>query len=131
MYVCIVRQQSLFVRVVEVRAVVDGGLGCRGSAEDFGLPGVEVGVEVYDADGAVGFVDGAEEGQRDGVVAAEGYDAGEGLFVFGGAELFCVCGRGAHEEAVVTFFDLLDRVGIVVAGSVSVLGSSNCASFGE
>ena len=62
MYVCVVRQQSLLVRVVKVRAVVDGGLGCRGSAEDFGLPGVEVGVEVYDADGAVGFVDGAEEG---------------------------------------------------------------------
>ena len=62
MYVCVVRQQSLLVRVVKVRAVVDGGLGCRGSAEDFGLPGVEVGVEVYDADGSVGFVDGAEEG---------------------------------------------------------------------
>lgn len=58
-YVCVVRQQPFPVRVVEVRAVVDGCLGRRGSAEDFGPPGVEVGVEVDDADGAVGFVDGA------------------------------------------------------------------------
>ena len=65
------------------------------------------------------------------MVAAEGYDAGEGLFVFGGADLFCVCGWGPHEEAVVAVFDLLDCVGIVVAGRTSVLGSSNGASFGE
>ena len=127
MYVCIIRQQPLSVCVVKVRAVVDGSLSCRGSAEDFGLPGVEVRVEVYDADGTVGFVDGAEEGERDGVVAAEGYDAGEGLFIFGWADLVCICGRGAHEEAVVTFFDLLDCVGIVIAGSTSVLRSSTVA----
>ena len=48
--------------VVEVRPVINGGLNRGGSAEDFGLPSVEVGVEVDDADGAVGFVNGAEEG---------------------------------------------------------------------
>lgn len=66
----IVGQQALLVRVVEVGAVVDGGLFGGGAAEDFGAPGVEVRVEVDDADGPVGFVDGAEEGERDGVVAA-------------------------------------------------------------
>ena len=59
MYVCVVGQQPFPVRVIEVRAVVDGCLGCRGSAEDFGSPGVEVGVEVDHADRTVGFVDGA------------------------------------------------------------------------
>ena len=119
----VVRQQPLSVRVVEVCAVVHGGLERRGSAEDFGLPGIEVGVEVYDADGTVGFVDGAQEGKRDGVVAAKGYDAREGLLVLCRADLFCVGGRCAHEEAVVTVFDLLNCVGVVVAGDMSVLGS--------
>ena len=50
------------------------------------------------------------------MVAAKGYDARECFLVFGGADLFCICGRCAHEEAVVTFLDLLDCVGIVVAG---------------
>ena len=102
--------------MVEVRPVVHRGLRGRGSAEDFGPPGVEVGVEVDDADGSVGVGEGAVEGQRDGVVSAKGYDAGEGLFIFGGADLVRVRGRCAHEEAVVPVFDLLDCVGIVVAG---------------
>ena len=117
------------MRVVEVRAVVYRGLKGRGSAEDFGLPGVEVGVKMYDADGTVGFVDGAEEGKRDGVVATEGDDAGKGLFVLGRALLFCICGRCAHEETVVTFFDLLDCVGIIVAGDVLVLDISGVIAW--
>ena len=55
------------------------------------------------------------------MVPAEGYDAGEGLLVFGWAGFFCVGGRRAREEAVVAFFDLLDCVGVVVARIVSVL----------
>ena len=114
------------MRVVEVRPVVDRGLSGRGSAEDFGPPGVEVGVEVDDADGSVGFGDGAEEGQGDGMVSAKGYDAGEGLFVFGGADLVRIRGRCAHEETVVPFLDLLDCVGIVVAGICQLVGSIWC-----
>ena len=132
MYVRVVRQQPLAVRVVEVCAVVDRGLRRGGSAEDFGLPGVEVGVEVDDADGAVGFVDGAQEGERDGVVAAQGYDAGEGLPVLSGTDLLCVRGGRAHEEAVVAIFDLLDCVGVVVAGEGGYVraGSIVVRSFG-
>ena len=59
MYVRIIRQQSLPVRVIEVRTVIYGGLSSRGSTKDFRPPGVEVGVKVYDADRTVGFVDGA------------------------------------------------------------------------
>ena len=50
------------------------------------------------------------------MVTSEGYDAGEGFFVFGGADLVGICSGGAHEEAVMTVFDLLDCVCIVVAG---------------
>lgn len=59
------------------------------------------------------------------MVATQSYYAWEGLFILGRADLFCICGGCAHEEAVVTFFDLLDCVGIVVAGDMSVLGSSS------
>ena len=40
MDVCVVAQQAFFVRVVEVRAVIDGGLRAGGAAEDGRLPGV-------------------------------------------------------------------------------------------
>ena len=111
----VVGEEALLGGVVEVGAVVDGGLAGRGAAEDLGPPGVEVGVEVDDADGAVGFVDGAQEREGDGVVAAEGDDAGEGLALFGDAFLVGVGVGGAHEEGVVAVLDLLDRVGVVVA----------------
>jgi len=44
--VCVVAEQAFVGGVVEVRAVVYGGLEGGGAAEDFGLPGVEVAVEV-------------------------------------------------------------------------------------
>ena len=48
----------------------DGGVGAR-------VPGVEVGVEVEEGDGAgVGFGKGAEGGEGDAVVAAEGDEFG-------------------------------------------------------
>ena len=118
--------------VVEIRAVVYRCLFCGCSAEYFWLPGVEVRVEVDYGYGAVGFVDGAQEGERDSVVAAERYDAREGLFVLCGANFFCICGGCAHEEAVVAVFDLLDCVGVVVAGGyVSVVLFELCASLGR
>ena len=100
--------------VVEIGAVIDGGLLGRGTAEDFRSPGVEVRVEVNNANGSVCFVDRAEEGQGDGVVAAEGDDAWECFLSVGGA------GEGggghgySHQEGIVAIFDLLDCIGIVV-----------------
>lgn len=82
--------------------------------------------------GTVGFVDGAQEGERDGVVATEGYDAGEGLFVLGRANLFCIGGGCTHEEAVMAFLDLLDCVDVVVAEDMSgTLRLELCASLGR
>lgn len=72
-------------------------------------------VEVDDADGAVGAVDAPEQGKSDGVVAAEGDDAGEGFALFGGALLVGVGVGLPHEEGVVTFFDLSDGVRVVVS----------------
>ena len=114
----VVGEEAFLGGPVEVRAVVDGGLLGRGAAEHLGPPGVEVAVEVDDADGAVGFVDAAEEGERDGVVAAEGDEAGEGFSLEGEALFVSVGVRRAHEQAVVAVFDLLDCIGIVVASEL-------------
>jgi hypothetical protein len=111
----VVGQQALLRRMVEIRAVVNGSYLGGGATEDFGLPGIEVGIEVDYGDGSVGAVDGAEEWECDGVVAAEGDDSWEGLAVFGRPFLFGVCGGGPGEDAVVAFFDLVERPGVVVS----------------
>jgi hypothetical protein len=66
-------------------------------------------------DWAVGFVDTAEQGQGDGVVPAECDDARECLAGF--ADTWLVGGGEgcAGEEGVVSVFDLLQRVVVVVA----------------
>lgn len=96
MDVGVVGEEALLGGVEEVGAVVDAGLFAGGAAEDFGTPGVagwgvgllvglwdgrgvmelEVGyyvqmaVKVDDGYGAVFAVDGAEEGEGDGVVTS-------------------------------------------------------------
>ena len=112
----VIGEEALFVGVVEVGAVVDGGLVGWGAAEDFGAPGVEVGVEVDDGDGAVGARDGAEEGESDGVVAAKGDEAGEGFAGLGVPRQVGVGGWGARQEIVVALFNLPQCVGVVVGG---------------
>lgn len=54
----VVGEQTFLSSVEEICAVVYGGLLGGGTAEDFGLPGVEVGVEVDYGDGAI-FAGGA------------------------------------------------------------------------
>ena len=49
MDVGVVAEQAFVGGVVEVGAVVDGGLEGGRATEHFGLPGVEVGVEVWDS----------------------------------------------------------------------------------
>jgi hypothetical protein len=118
MDVGVVPQQSLLGGVVEVRAVVDAGLLAGCSTEDFGLPRIEMGVEVDDGDWTIGAVDAAEERQGDGVVASQGDDAGEGMSFLADAQGGGVRGGGTLQDAVVAFFDLLEGVGVVVAGSL-------------
>lgn len=71
-------------------------------------------VKVDDGDRPVGAVDGPQQGEGDGVVAAEGDDARERLALDGRAALVGVGRRGAGEDAVVAVFDLLERPGVVV-----------------
>lgn len=54
-----------------------GAVGVLGA--EVGVPGVQVGVEVEQGDRAVLLGHGAQQGQRDGVVAAEGHQAGAGV----------------------------------------------------
>lgn len=84
------------MRMPEIRSMVYRSLLGRCAPEYFGSPGVEVRVKVDHADGTVCSIYGAKEGERDGVVAAEGYEAGEGFFLEGGANFCCVGHGGAH-----------------------------------
>jgi hypothetical protein len=53
MDVGVVGEETLLRGVKEVCSVVDAGLLGGRTAEDFGLPGVEMGVKVDDTDGAI------------------------------------------------------------------------------
>lgn len=64
-------------------------------------------VEVDDGDWAVGAVHGAQEWEGDGVVAAEGDDAWEGLAVECWAFLVGVRGGCAAQQSIVAFFYLV------------------------
>ena len=69
-----------------------------------------------DADGTVGFVYGPEQRERDRMVTTQSDDAGEGFAFQCGAKFVCIGLGLAHEELVMAVFDLLDGVGIVIAG---------------
>jgi hypothetical protein len=104
----VVLQKTLHRSVVEVCPVVDACNLAWGAAEDLGLPGVKVRVEVDHGDWAVGLVHAAKDWEGDGVVAAHGDDTGESLALLRETGLFGVGGGLAHEDAVVAFFDLVD-----------------------
>lgn len=87
MNISIVPQQTLLMRMEEVSPVVDTRLLCRTATEDFGFPGIEMGVEVDDGYGAVSAVHASEEREGDGVVASKGYDARERFAVFGDSDV--------------------------------------------
>lgn len=82
--------------------------------------GVEMAVEVNHGHGAVGTVDGAQQRQGDGVVAAEGDDTGESAALDGRASLVGVSGRRAGQEVVVSLLNLMQRPGVVISGRVSL-----------
>jgi hypothetical protein len=125
--IAVVGEQAFLGSPVEVGAVVDGGLLGRRATEDLGLPGVEVGVEMDDADGAVGAVDTAEKWESDCVVTAQGDEARQGAARLGHTGL----GGGreglASEESVVALFNLLQRVGVVVGGDWDVAAVNHLA----
>lgn len=71
-------------------------------------------VKVHYRHGAVCAVDGAQQRQGDGVVAAEGDDARQGLALLGWAGLVRVGCWIAREDAVVALLDLVKRPAVVV-----------------
>lgn len=120
MDVGVVREEAFLVRVPEVRPVVDTRHFGGRPAEHLGLPGVEVGVEVDDADGAVGAVHASQEREGDGVVASEGDDSRECLSILARPFLFRVRSRRAAQDGIVAFLNLFEGVGVVVGGDGDV-----------
>lgn len=102
--------------------MIDSGLFGGRTAEDFGLPGVEVTVEVDHRNLPISTVDRAEQREYDGVVSTEGDDARVMLAVrrdgherLPGDRVVAECGESrAVEKLLVTVFDLLDGILIVV-----------------
>lgn len=78
-------------------------------------------VEVNDSDWAVGLVHTAQQGQSNGVVATHGNDTREGLAMLRLASNVGIGSGFTHENAVVTFFDLLNSPLVVVSDVWSVI----------
>ena len=97
-----VREEGLLVRVFGVEP--GGGVG-------EGRPCVQVGVEVDYGYGAVDFVQSAESGEGDGVVASECQELGCAAVCDGA--LLVGCGCGAVREAGVCLRHLPQREGVV------------------
>lgn len=129
MDVCVILQQALHSRMVEVSAyrakdtcqrnltdtivccvltVVDRCYLARSTAEDLRLPRVKVTVEMDDSHRPIRAVHAAEQRQSDGVITAHGDNTREGLIFLRKSRFVGVSGRVAHEDAVVAFFDLVD-----------------------
>lgn len=79
-------------------------------------------VEVNHRNWPVRAVDGPQKRQCDGVVAAQGDDTGECLALLRGAKFVCVGGRVTGEDAVVTFFNLVESPRIVISAPGLVNG---------
>lgn len=75
-------------------------------------------VKVDDGHGTVGTVDGAQQGEGDGVVTAEGDDTGQRPRVLGRALLRRIRGRLAGEDVEVALLDLVKSPGVVIAISM-------------
>lgn len=76
---------------------------------------LQMAVKVDDSDGAIGLVHAAQQRQSDGVVTTHGNDTRKGLSLLRWAKLLAiVCGL-AHEDGVVTLFNLLDSPLVVIA----------------
>ena len=107
--------------MIEVSPVVDARLMARGSAKNFGLPSIEMGVEVDDGDRSISAVHTSEEREGYGVVATKRDHTWECLAFLRDAQLLRIRRRLSHQKAGVAFFDLVECVGIIVAGTLSAV----------
>jgi hypothetical protein len=81
--------------------------------------GIQMGVEVDDRDGTVFAVDGAEEGECDGMVTSQSDQTRQCLAHLRRARLVGMCVWSAAQEQVVALLDLLERIGVVVPANTS------------
>jgi hypothetical protein len=107
MDVSIVSEQTFLSSVEEVSAVVDGGLLAGRTAKDLGLPGVEMAVEVDDADGTVMAIDRAKKRESDGVIASKSNQAGQRGALFGWTRLISMSVWCAAQKLAMAFLNLL------------------------
>jgi hypothetical protein len=70
--------------------------------------------------GSVCLVHGAQKRQSDSVVATESNDTRQCLSMLGRAGHVCICGRLAHQNAVVTLFNLFQSIFVVITGDRNV-----------
>lgn len=79
---------------------------------------LQVAIEMNNRHGAVGFVDTPQQGQRDSVVTTESDNTRKSLASPRKTKLVRIGEGLAHQNAVVSFFDLLDRPSVVETGSL-------------
>lgn len=92
----------------------------RGASEHLGLPRIKVTVEMYDSNRSIGTVHAAKQRQCDGVIATHGYHTREGLALLCKSRLISVGSRVTHEDAVVSFLDLMDGPLRIVGGDRNI-----------
>lgn len=107
MDVSVVGEQTFLGSVEEVSAVVDGGLLAWRTTKHLGLPGVEMAVEVDDADGTVMAVDRAKKRKSDGVIASKSDQAGQRGALFGRTRLISMSVWCAAQKEAMAFLNLL------------------------
>ena len=107
MDVSVVSEQTFLGSVEEVSAVVDGGLLAWRTTKHLGLPGVEMAVEVDDADGTVMAVDRAKKRKSDGVIASKSDQAGQRGALFGRTRLISMSVWCAAQKEAMAFLNLL------------------------
>lgn len=146
----VVGQEALLRCVVKVGAVVNRSGLRRGTPKHLGLPctaqrtvlvgrmehpfelgrwaggpeltGIQVAVKVNDGDGAIRPVNGTQQGERDGVVAAERNDARKGLALLRRSSLIGVGGGTPREDVEVALLDLVQGPSIIISSiSISAL----------
>lgn len=119
--------------------MVDFGLVGGRAAEDRRLPGVKVGVEVYDGDLTISGMDRPEKRQHDRVVATEGDNARVVFSVsrnrnkrLAGDRVVTERGeRLTLEQLLVAILDLLDGILVVVRGDRNIAAVNDLEACAE
>jgi hypothetical protein len=89
------------------------------------LTGVKMAVKVYNRHWTVGTVDRTQQGQRDGVVTAQGDDTGERLALLRKTSLVGIGLGISGQDVVMSFLNLLQSPSVVVSMCTRIRKSHN------